>query len=493
VTQARLNVTIVGGVAVWTLWLLLVAPSWTHALLALAPLVILPAGLRLAEYAVPGPGIDVLDSFEFWRVVSSLSLLVSLSMDPGRIAGLLAVPWLLYTAAVGIVGGLRLLSRTSLRDVGLASDFGQMYLIVGGSWLVLSRLGGPALGFSPTIVRLTAVHFHYAGFALPIIATIVSRRLTKTGAWLERAVVVGIPITALGLTLEGPIEFPAATFMAVVGFMVAVALGGLAAERGDVPLGVASLALGSGMSLAMAWAITQKWEIAGLPIDRMVRTHGSLNAIGFGLLGLWAINRFVNEEPDHGGGPVESLIRFGHPQNDHLSKLLERVPKRPNFNRGALELDQSATRARWSMRLGSGALVFDEAAKALDEWAGHRGAGFSLYPAQPSIEVGSTLAIGIPYGPVHASATSMIVEVVDSPGRYGFAYATMPHHFQRGIEWFIVSFEDETDEVVLTVDAVFHPGVVLVRSGRPLVSRIQNASLNRYMLAIRARANQSSS
>lgn len=492
-TLTRLNATVAGGVGVWALWLFLIGPSWTHALLALAPLVILPTGLRLAQYAVPGPGIDVLDSFEFWRVVSSMSLLVSLSIEPGRIAGLFAVPWLLYTAAVATVGALRLLSRRALSDTGIASDFGQMFLVVGGSWLLLSRLGVAALGFSPTIVRLTAVHFHYAGFALPIIAAIASRRWATAGVWLERAVVVGIPITALGITLEGVIEFPAAMFMAAVGLVVAFAVGGLAAERRDIPLGVASLALASGMLLAMAWAITQQWQIAGLPIGRMVRTHGTLNAIGFGFLGLWAINRFVREEPDYGAGPVESLIRFGRPRPAHLAKLFDCAPKKLSFDRDELELDPSATRASWSMHLGRGAAVFEEAVHALNEWAGHHGAGFSLHPEQASIDVGSTLAIGIPYGPIHATATSMIVDVVDSPGRYGFAYATMPHHFQRGIEWFIVSHGDETDEVTLNVDAVFHPGVVLVRVGKPIVGRIQNSALHRYMEAIKTRANQSSS
>jgi hypothetical protein len=40
-----------------------------------------------------------------------------------------------------------------------------VYWPVGCLWLVISRAGVNPLGFSDDIVLLTAVHFHYAGFA----------------------------------------------------------------------------------------------------------------------------------------------------------------------------------------------------------------------------------------------------------------------------------------------------------------------------------------
>ena len=52
---------------------------------------------------------------------------------------------------------------------------GLVYLAVGGVWTVIARAGLRPLGFPDLIVLLTAVHFHYAGFALPVLAGLVAR------------------------------------------------------------------------------------------------------------------------------------------------------------------------------------------------------------------------------------------------------------------------------------------------------------------------------
>jgi len=48
-------------------------------------------------------------------------------------------------------------------------------LAVGGAWLVASRLGMRPMGIQEPIVLLTAVHFHYAGFATATIAAATLR------------------------------------------------------------------------------------------------------------------------------------------------------------------------------------------------------------------------------------------------------------------------------------------------------------------------------
>ena len=54
----------------------------------------------------------------------------------------------------------------------LSIDAGLIYLVVGGIASVMVGADLRPLGFSATIVLLTAAHFHYAGFVLPVIAAL---------------------------------------------------------------------------------------------------------------------------------------------------------------------------------------------------------------------------------------------------------------------------------------------------------------------------------
>ena len=64
-------------------------------------------------------------------------------------------------------------------------DAGLVYLAVGGGWTVLAWGGLRPLGFAAPIVLLTAVHFHYAGFALPLLTGLAGRNLPR-GVWPAR-------------------------------------------------------------------------------------------------------------------------------------------------------------------------------------------------------------------------------------------------------------------------------------------------------------------
>src|SRR2546422_171098 len=55
-----------------------------------------------------------------------------------------------------------------------------LYLSVGGRGLVISRLGATPLGYLEPIQLLVGVHFHFTGFALPLIAGATGRALRRT-------------------------------------------------------------------------------------------------------------------------------------------------------------------------------------------------------------------------------------------------------------------------------------------------------------------------
>ena len=83
-----------------------------------------------------------------------------------------------------------------------------LYLPVAGGWLVIYRLGIQPFAFGEMIVLLTAVHFHFAGFATPIIAGMSGRVLARRDyprnvfGLSVFALVAAMPLVAAGITFS---------------------------------------------------------------------------------------------------------------------------------------------------------------------------------------------------------------------------------------------------------------------------------------------------
>ena len=297
----------VGGIAVTDLstlfggclWLAVAVTGGLSAIeraLALAPLVLVPLGLRLvAVPAFDGVAhrcyVAAVVAQPIGAVCVVASLLVSVS---GTAAGLAAV-WLgvaLLVAAVGLGrtvdrGGVVPISETAI-DVGLA------YTTVGAAALVFFHLG-IYFWFDPLIILLTAVHFHYAGFVLPVMTGLTGRAIGLPGRGfrvLAGVVLLGPAIIAVGISFSPLIEFVAVgVFTATVTVFGGYVVLRVAPTRRRLQAGClvgSALALPVSMVLAIGYAVFQFTGLDpfGLTISRMVTLHGSLNAFGFGLLGL---------------------------------------------------------------------------------------------------------------------------------------------------------------------------------------------------------------
>ena len=269
--------TLTDGDHLWIVWLLFLSP------LVLVPLIVgrLAAAYPtawgwLADSAVP-------PLFLAAAAVAPLSYLIA----PGWKAAWLAAPWTICTLLAALAGLRWLISESRSPDVWIVAA-GLGFMAVGGTWLVITRLDAHPLGFSSVIVLLTAMHFHHAGLVLPTIAGLnlkhESHLLNLAGGW---GVVVGTPLTAAGITVGGDAEWAAATFMAIAGILVAA--GQLRLARfgpGRTLLTISAVALFVGMILAATWALSQRDSRFAITIEAMARSHGTLNAVGFGLVGL---------------------------------------------------------------------------------------------------------------------------------------------------------------------------------------------------------------
>jgi uncharacterized protein (UPF0548 family) len=83
-------------------------------------------------------------------------------------------------------------------------------------------------------------------------------------------------------------------------------------------------------------------------------------------------------------------------------------------------------------------------------------------------------------------AACRIVRVVDEPGRYGFAYGTLPEHPEEGEERFVVTRDEHDGMVVFEVVAFSRPHDLLTKLGGPVPRAIQTRATARYLEGMRA-------
>ena len=169
------------------------------AIFLVAPLVVVPLGYRLLEVAAPGyapPAVTRLG-----MIVAGALLALSF-LFPAGLAALYAIPWLVLTGRdrADRRRPAPALARPVPTGTGRTrSSRPSPSSRSGAAFAFADRLGVQPFGFPADVITLTMVHFHFAGFALPLAGALAFTR--RPHRWLEiatGAVIVGIPTTALG-------------------------------------------------------------------------------------------------------------------------------------------------------------------------------------------------------------------------------------------------------------------------------------------------------
>jgi hypothetical protein len=288
--EARLPLV---GLVVWVAALALLPAPLAARILLLAPLVIVPRLLALlpdrrwVARVAGGPSM-----------LAALPLLGAFAMPAGPTAAVFVVPWLVVAsvcALAAVLHGLAnlpsILQPGRLADLGIDVALG--FWAVGAIFTVIDRLGFDT-GFSTTIVLLTATHFHFAGFGLLGLASLLAGRRP----WLRAPVaglIVGIPLTALGFVLvSDAINAAGALVVGLSGIAVGVGLLTFAATgMSRWAARAAGVTLLVGMPMGIAWSMAVLVGASFLDLDTMIRTHGALNATAV----LLAVVTYHPEEP----------------------------------------------------------------------------------------------------------------------------------------------------------------------------------------------------
>jgi hypothetical protein len=292
------------GALVWVVVVACLLPSpfateWAVALLLLSPLVLVPLGLRLIDTTEQQEWPRLWPAAFHLQLPSALLLALAFALPAGWPAALLALPWLATTVLLAATGLVRLWRRGVLPWEECCVDAGLVFLVVGGGWAVLSRAGLRPLEFESIIVLLTAIHFHHAGFVLPLVTGLAGRVLrNRLARGAALGVMAGVPLVAAGITTTqlggGPaLECFAACVTALAGLVVAwlqlrLAVRPLFHPAVRVAWTVAALALAGSMVLAALYGCRFYLDLTWLDIPWMRALHGTANALGFGLVGLLA-------------------------------------------------------------------------------------------------------------------------------------------------------------------------------------------------------------
>ena len=280
-----------------------IAPLGSIELIFLfAPLVVVPLGMELLR--VDGAGR--FDRIAQWvQPLCAALAIIALWLPPGRPAGILASGWMCLCSLLAVSPPTSFLSfsrplaagRLRLRRLGALA---RIDLLVGGAWFLASRFSMHPFRTQEPMVLLTAVHFHFAGFATAVICAAMLRFAHQHGLerWLKRLlpVVVGMPyVVAAGFVISPALKMGAGVVFSASVAALAIALRSIAKHTQSASarffLEIAAVGVFAGMVLSSVYAIADFRGQYGLAIPQMAGTHGLLNAVGFCLPGLlgWLI------------------------------------------------------------------------------------------------------------------------------------------------------------------------------------------------------------
>ena len=308
--MSHMSRSAVGGAVVW---LALIAGrlgglsrlTLIDLLFLLAPLVIAPLGLRLIAFDGASAARLLAVAVRIQPLGTALAT-ISFFLPIGVVAGSLALGWLLVCAVAALGALTELVEHRSLHPIRLAPAAALGFMAFGAIWLVLSRAGIVPFGLSPVVVELTAVHFHFTGFAATLMAALVLTRLRRKAGTSQRIalaaallMIVGSPVIAAGWGTPYRVLQVLGAFLvacgviatAIVLFVRCTSL--VESQAAQILLRLAALAPLLPMVLAVEYSAGHVFGFPTLDIHAMALIHGDLNALGFSLLGLvgWSIGR----------------------------------------------------------------------------------------------------------------------------------------------------------------------------------------------------------
>lgn len=219
---------------------------------------------------------------------------VIMTLFPSTANVYVATVYGLFTLFIALYGITRFIQRGFTLIEEFAIDCGLVFLFVGGLWYIAYQ-GGINTGFSPIITWLTAIHFHYSSSIMLIFIGFLGRiHKLKTFTPLTMAMIILPWIMALGITFSRWIEL-----IGIIIYIVTVYTLILYSIRTTyknlyqkVSIITAFLTIGMTIILAGLYILSNGFGWGLITIQMMLVSHGIMNTILFGFIGLigWLID-----------------------------------------------------------------------------------------------------------------------------------------------------------------------------------------------------------
>ena len=230
----------------------------------------------------------------YFSTPAYLSVVLLHITNPSGWDALLAAIYFIYTCVVAFYGISRFLNRGFVHFEEFSIDIALVFLSIGGMWY-FAHITNIDTGFSPMITWLTAIHFHYAAFILPVFVGLLGRiykpRLYPIAAGI---LLISLILLAIGITFSVWIEWVSVVFY-MIGIYLIIYMTWRApfAHRLQKFLVLLSFgALGVTILFSFLYAFGRLSNAFTVTIDFMLLFHGFLNCVVFALSGLigWSIS-----------------------------------------------------------------------------------------------------------------------------------------------------------------------------------------------------------
>lgn len=196
-----------------------------------------------------------------------------------------ALIWWMYTVFIALYAILRLWETKIHRIEETSVLFGLIYLAGGGFWFFAYAAHLQIMQFAPLIILLTAVHFHYSAFLIPIFNGLLGRTIRKHRMlynWITWVILLSPLLIALGITYSKTLDVIAVSiYMAAIylhAFFVFTAA--FRTKTGAFLIRLSSAVLMITIAFSMIYSFGVFQQEVTLTINQMIWIHGFVNAFG---------------------------------------------------------------------------------------------------------------------------------------------------------------------------------------------------------------------
>ncbi|AZV61614.1 YndJ family protein [Peribacillus frigoritolerans] len=221
-----------------------------------------------------------------WIAMLSIFLLQVVPSSTGQMV--LAFIYMILTFFVACYGLKRFFQRGFTNWAEISIDIGMMYLFVGGLWF-FAYIAGFDTGFSPLITWLTAIHFHYSAFLLPVSLGFFGRLHHSTWYRLIVPIILAGPIlVAIGISISPLLEFISVLLyiFAIYTLIVLAYRTRFLSLLQTILIRLSFSALGITILFSLLYATNNSFGLWFVSIDFMLKFHGLFNCLIFGMLGV---------------------------------------------------------------------------------------------------------------------------------------------------------------------------------------------------------------